>query len=188
MYLLVGLGNPGSKYSGTRHNVGFMLLDYLARESGAGFTETRWKAMSAKTVISGITVIMLKPATFMNLSGSAVLQAAHFYKIEPAQIIVIHDDIDIELGRIKLVTGGGDGGHKGVRSVIEHLGTSDFPRLKIGIGRPGDFIPPDKYVLANFAPEELCVINQEMPHVIEGIKILLQQGISAAMNSLNKKL
>jgi PTH1 family peptidyl-tRNA hydrolase len=188
MYLLVGLGNPGSKYSGTRHNVGFMLLDYLARESGAGFTETRWKAMSAKTVISGITVIMLKPATFMNLSGSAVLQAAHFYKIEPAQIIVIHDDIDIELGRIKLVTGGGDGGHKGVRSVIEHLGTSDFPRLKIGIGRPGDFIPPDKYVLANFVPEELCVINQEMPHVIEGIKILLQQGISAAMNSLNKKL
>jgi PTH1 family peptidyl-tRNA hydrolase len=187
MYLLAGLGNPGPQYSGTRHNVGFMLLDYLARETGAGFAESKWKAMTAKTVISGATVIMLKPETYMNLSGIAVSQAAHFYKVEPAKIIVLHDDLDIELGRIKMVSGGGDGGHKGVRSIIEHLGTSDFPRIKIGIGRPAGPVPPDKYVLANFGPEELTAVNQKMPAVLEGVKILLQDGISAAMNAVNQK-
>jgi len=187
MYLLAGLGNPGPQYSGTRHNVGFMLLDYLARETGVGFAESRWKAMAAKTVISGVTVVMLKPETYMNLSGIAVSQAAHFYKVEPAKIIVIHDDLDIELGRIKMVSGGGDGGHKGIRSIIEHLGTSDFPRIKIGIGRPAGPVPPDKYVLANFGTEELAAVNQKMPAVLEGLKILLQDGISVAMNTVNQK-
>jgi len=188
MYLLAGLGNPGPQYSRTRHNVGFMLLDYLARETGVGFVESRWKALTAKTVISGTRVVMLKPETYMNLSGIAVSQAAYFYKVDPGKIIVIHDDLDIELGRIKMVSGGGDGGHKGVRSIIEHLGTADFPRVKIGIGRPAGPVPPDKYVLANFAPEELAVVNQKMPAVADGIKILLQFGISAAMNTVNQKL
>jgi len=187
MYLLAGLGNPGPQYNGTRHNVGYMLLDYLARETGADFAESKWKAMTAKTVISGATVIMLKPETYMNLSGIALSQAAHFYKIEPAKIIVLHDDLDIDLGRIKMVSGGGDGGHKGVRSIIEHLGTSDFPRIKIGIGRPAGPVSPEKYVLANFGTEELAAVNQKMPAVLEGIKILLQDGISAAMNAVNQK-
>jgi PTH1 family peptidyl-tRNA hydrolase len=187
MYLLAGLGNPGPQYSGTRHNVGFMLLDYIAMETGVGFTEFRWKAMTAKTQISGVRVIMLKPETYMNLSGIAVSQAAHFYKIEPGKIIVIHDDLDIELGRIKMVSGGGDGGHKGVRSIIEYLETSDFTRVKIGIGRPPGPIPPDKHVLSKFGSEELAVVNQRMPAVLEGIKILLQDGISAAMNTINQK-
>ena len=188
MYLLVGLGNPGPQYNGTRHNVGFMLLDYLARETGVVFTESRWKAMTAKTVISGTAVVLLKPETYMNLSGVAVSRAAHFYKIEPGRIIIIHDDLDIELGKVKMVSGGGDGGHKGVRSIIEHLGTSNFPRVKIGIGRPTGHVPPDKYVLANFASEELAVVNKEIPVVADGIKILLQHGVSAAMNTVKQKL
>lgn len=187
MYLLVGLGNPGPQYIGHRHNVGFMLLDYLAGKTSAVFTESKWKALVAKTVISNETVLMLKPETFMNLSGIAVSQVAHFYKIAPANIIVIHDDLDMELGRIKMVPGGGDGGHKGVRSIIEHLGTSDFPRVKIGIGRPAGPMPPDKYVLSNFGTEELAVVNQKILTVVDGIKILLQQGISAAMNTVNQK-
>jgi PTH1 family peptidyl-tRNA hydrolase len=187
MYLLVGLGNPGPQYSESRHNVGFMLLDYLAAETGIGFAESRWKAMTAKTAISGVAVVMLKPETFMNLSGIAVSRAAHFYKIAPDRIIVIHDDLDIELGRIKIVSGGGDGGHKGVRSIIDHLGTSDFPRIKIGIGRPAGPVLPDKYVLAKFEAEELAVVNQKLGAVVDGIKIFLQQGISAAMNTINQK-
>ena len=187
MYLLVGLGNPGPQYNGTRHNVGFMLLDYLARETGVVFSECRWKATAAKTLISGVTAVMLKPETYMNLSGIAVSQAAHFYKLDPAKILVIHDDLDIELGRIKMVAGGGDGGHKGIRSIIEHLGTSDFPRLKIGIGRPAGPVPPDKYVLAKFVPEELAVVKQKMQAAVDGITILLQQGISAAMTTVNQK-
>jgi len=187
MYLIVGLGNPGVQYDGTRHNVGFMLLDYLAQESSVFFTESKWKALIAKTVIWNESVVLFKPETFMNASGTAVSAVAHYYKISTDNIIVVHDDLDMPFGRIKIVSGGGDGGHKGIRSSIKHLGTKDFTRVKIGIGRPSLPIPPDKYVLARFEPEEQEVINQRMAVVAEGIKILVQQGISAAMNAVNQK-
>ena len=187
MYLIVGLGNPGLQYVSTRHNVGFMLLDYFARENNVSLTESKWKALIAKTVIWNESVVLLKPETFMNASGTAIAAVAKYYKLSTDNIIVIHDDLDMPLGRIKIVSGGGDGGHKGVRSSIEHLGTRDFQRIKIGIGRPSSLISPEKYVLARFGPDEQDVINQRMAVVVEGIKVLLGQGISAAMNAVNQK-
>ena len=187
MYLIVGLGNPGSQYVNTRHNVGFMIVDHIAKENNILFTESKWKALMAKTIIWDTPVVLLKPETFMNASGTALGAAANFYKLSTDNIIVIHDDLDMPLGRIKIVSGGGDGGHKGIRSSITHLGTRDFPRIKIGIGRPSPLIPPEKYVLARFEPDEHEVIKQRMAVVVEGIKVLMQLGIPEAMNAVNQK-
>ena len=187
MFMIVGLGNPGQQYIGTRHNVGFMMLDYFAAKHGITFLESRWKASVAKAFVWDISLLLLKPETFMNLSGMAVSQAAHFYKIVPEDIIVMHDDLDIEFGRLKIVSGGGDGGHKGIRSIVEHLGTKNFSRIKIGIGRPISPIQPEKYVLAKFEPDEKEMIEQKMAVAFEGIRILLQKGIAAAMTEINQR-
>jgi PTH1 family peptidyl-tRNA hydrolase len=187
MYLIAGLGNPGQQYAGTRHNIGFMMLDHFAEKNNLTFTDSKWKALVSKAVVWDESVVLLKPQTFMNLSGMAVAQAVNFYKLPPANIIVIHDDLDMEFGRLKIVSGGGDGGHKGIRSIIEHLGTKNFPRIKIGIGRPPTPVPPDKYVLSTFNSEEKKMIEQKMSLVIEGLRVSLQQGISAAMTFINRK-
>jgi len=187
MYLIVGLGNPGRQYGGTRHNVGFMMLDHLAAKNNLSFADSRWKASIAKIIIWDEPVILLKPETYMNSSGSAVAQAAHFYKVQPANIIIIHDDLDMEFGRVKIVSGGGDGGHKGIRSITEHLGTKDFPRIKIGIGRPPAPVLPEKYVLGKFSSGEKELLVQKMSVVSEGLRIFLQQGIAAAMTVINQK-
>ncbi|MDH3391926.1 MAG: aminoacyl-tRNA hydrolase [Desulfobulbaceae bacterium] len=187
MYLIAGLGNPGQQYAGTRHNVGFMALDHLARKNNLAFADSKWKALVAKALLWSESVVLLKPETFMNLSGASVAQAAHFYKLQPSDIIVIHDDLDLEFGRIKIVSGGGDGGHKGIRSIIEHLGTKDFPRIKIGIGRPPAPVLPEKYVLGKFESDEKELIEQKMSVVLESIRVFLKQGIAAAMNVINQK-
>lgn len=129
MYLIIGLGNPGQHYAGTRHNIGFMMLDYIAEKNNLTFLDSKWNALVSKAVVWDESLVLLKPQTFMNLSGTAVAQAVNFYKLQPANIIVIHDDLDMEFGRLKIVSGGGDGGHKGIRSIIEHLGTKNFPRI-----------------------------------------------------------
>ena len=187
MFMIVGLGNPGQQYIGTRHNVGFRMLDYFATKYDMTFLESRWKALVARDVVWDTSLLLLKPETYMNLSGIAVSQAAHFYKIVPEDIIVMHDDLDIELGRLKIVSGGGDGGHKGIRSIVEHLGTKNFPRIKIGIGRPEAPILPEKYVLGKFEPAEKEMIEQKMEVVLDGIRILLQKGIAAAMTEINQR-
>ena len=188
MFLIVGLGNPGRQYTGTRHNVGFMMLDHLAETFHLTFTDSKWKALVSKGVVWNESVVLLKPETFMNLSGRAVSQAVRFYKLNPANVIIIHDDLDMEFGRIKIVTGGGDGGHKGIRSTIEHLGTKDFLRVKIGIGRPASPVLPEKYVLGKFDSDERETIEEKKSIVLEGLKILLQQGIGAAMTVINQKV
>lgn len=187
MFIIAGLGNPGQQYRNTRHNVGFILLDYLAEKHKLILTPSKWQALTVKTLIWNVPVLLLKPETFMNSSGNAVAAAAHYYHLPPEKILVVHDDLDIEFSRLKLVAGGGDGGHKGIKSIIEHLGTKDFPRLKIGIGRPKLPIPPEKYVLGKFDPEEKQIIAQKMAGAAEGIRVFLQAGISAAMSILNRK-
>jgi len=187
MYLIVGLGNPGQQYTGTRHNVGFMMLDYFAEKNTLTFTDSKWKSLVSKAMVWDESVVLLKPETYMNLSGTAVVPAAHFYKLQPANIIVIHDDLDMELGRIKIVSGGGDGGHKGIRSITEQLGTRDFPRIKIGIGRPHSPVFPENYVLGKFDSDEKEMIEQKLSVVFEGIRIFLQQGMAAAMTLINQK-
>ena len=187
MFLIVGLGNPGQEYAETRHNVGFMALDYFAEENNLVFAASKWKAAVAKTQVFDESVVLLKPETFMNLSGTAVKQAAGFFKLQPADILVIHDDLDIELGRLKMAAGGGDGGHKGIRSIIEHLSARDFPRIKIGIGRPPSPVAPEKYVLGKLAAHEKEIIKGEMSLLFEGVRIFLQQGIEGAMTVINQR-
>jgi len=188
MFLLAGLGNPGSKYTGTRHNIGFMMLDYLASKYNLTFVDSKYQASQVKTVLWQSSMILLKPETYMNLSGTAVAAMANFFKIENTNIFVVHDDLDLELGRIRISAGGGDGGHKGIRSIISSLGTKDFTRLRIGIGRPALPIPPERYVLSKFDAEELALIEQQLPLAEEGLQLLVKEGVTAAMNGINPKV
>jgi len=190
MFLVVGLGNPGSQYAATRHNVGFMVVDELAGRFGVSVDREKWQAHSVQMVLWGRPVCLLKPATFMNLSGKAVARYVDFYKVRPDQVVVIHDDLDMAPGRIKLVAGGGTGGHNGIRSLVQCLGTQEFLRLKLGIGRPGNLsayagMPVEKYVLAPFAPDEKSLLEQRMDLIEKGLEYLVRDGISTAMNLLN---
>ena len=188
MFLLAGLGNPGSKYAGTRHNIGFVMLDYLASKYNVTFVDSKYQASQVKTVLWHASLILLKPETYMNLSGTAVAAMANFFKIENTNIFVVHDDLDLELGRIRISAGGGDGGHKGIRSIISSLGTKEFTRLRIGIGRPALPIPPERYVLSKFDAEELALIEQQLPLAEEGLQLLVKEGVTAAMNGINPKV
>jgi len=137
MYLIVGLGNPGREYKDTRHNIGFMTVEVLARKWGINWqTDGKKKSLKAQKFIEGTEIILLKPQTFMNLSGEAVAKVANFYKIKTGDIIVIHDDIDLSLGQLKIQKGGGTAGHHGLESIVKCLGTGDFVRIRVGIGRP----------------------------------------------------
>ena len=190
MFLVVGLGNPGSEYAATRHNAGFMVVDELARRFGVSVEHEKWQAHSVQLVLWGSKICLLKPDTFMNLSGKAVARYADFYKVSPGQILVVHDDIDMEPGRMKLVAGGGTGGHNGIRSLVQYLGTKEFLRLKLGIGRPGKLnlysgMPVEKYVLAPFAPDEKMLLEQRIDGIEKGLEYLVRDGIAKAMNLLN---
>src|SRR5881296_260518 len=153
--LVVGLGNPGREYAGNRHNVGWMVVEELARRHGASW-KGKFSGRLAEVRIDGHRVALLKPETFMNESGRSVGAAARFYKLEPDAVLVVHDEIDLELGRLQARLGGGLAGHNGLRSIAAHLGTPDFLRLRVGIGRPGrgDRRPPADYVLSPFTAEE----------------------------------
>ena len=185
MFLVVGLGNPGAKYSMTRHNVGFMFLDYLAAEHDFSFSDSKWQARSALSRFQQEKVLFLKPETFMNLSGMAVVRAASYYKIPPEKIVVIHDDLDLEVGRVKLAFNRGDGGHKGIRSISGQLGTKEFSRIKIGIGRPPPRMPVENYVLSRFSEEEKNVLADMAALLERALGLIISQGIAAAMNEIN---
>jgi PTH1 family peptidyl-tRNA hydrolase len=189
-HLIVGLGNPGANYQQTRHNVGFVVVDALVRKWGGTFSSEKWQAWSASTFVQGSRVYVIKPTTFMNLSGRAVVQYADFFRIPAANILVIHDDIDMAPGRLKLVFNGGAGGHNGIRSIAQCLATSEFPRLKIGIGRPGKDgvhaeIPVERFVLSPLADEEANLLAERFDTIDSGIRLLLDKGLPAAMNLLN---
>jgi PTH1 family peptidyl-tRNA hydrolase len=185
--LLVGLGNPGPQYRHTRHNVGFAALDRLAFQFGLDFIPHKkfppYESVSG--FITGIPVILLKPLTYMNRSGEAVASVLNFYKIPQEKLMVVHDDLDLPLGSLKFAHGGGSGGHKGIRSIIGSIGSKEFPRLKIGIGRPLNPVPMDKYVLSPFMSEEVPVIDKILDIGIKGLVYFLERGIKAAMNEFN---
>jgi peptidyl-tRNA hydrolase, PTH1 family len=189
-YIIAGLGNPGTKYAGTRHNIGFMVVDKLAAGVNVSLDLEKWESFYVRGVILGRKVCLLKPSTYMNCSGRAIAKFVDFYKTPLSRLLVIHDDLDMKLGRIKLTVGGGAGGHNGIRSLIQHMGSRDFYRLKIGIGRPGqDSMHPDisveDYVLAHFSTEEKKVVDDKMDSLMQGIDFFLQDDISKAMNFLN---
>jgi len=169
MKLICGLGNPGKKYDGTRHNIGFMLLDSLAEED---FSE-KWNALISESTLNGEKVILIKPTTFMNLSGRAVAKFANFYKIEAKDILITYDDVDLPLGQVRYREKGGAGTHNGMKSIIQELGTQDFPRLRLGIESRGVTAPEQmdlaSFVLAPFTKEELEIVK---PAIKEGISQL----------------
>lgn len=178
--LLVGLGNPGREYRETRHNVGFMILDRLAARERADFrTEKAWQAEVARTG----DWVLCKPLTYMNLSGQSVRPLSQFYKIEPSQVLAILDDLALPLGKLRLRAGGSAGGHNGLKSIIEHLGTQEVPRLRVGIGAaPGETVG---YVLGRFAPEERSVLDESLDRAIAAIDCVRTKGFEAAMNAYN---
>lgn len=189
-YIVVGLGNPGAKYENTRHNVGFMVADYLAQKSDVTITTEKWFSYSAKARLFGKTVYFVKPDTFMNLSGKSVAKFLDFYKSSPGNLLVIHDDIDMNPGRLKLTVGGGAGGHNGIKSIIQSIGSKDFFRLKFGIGRPGvgdvpSEMPVDKFVLAPFSKYENDLVADRLITIEEGIRYFLENDSAQAQNILN---
>lgn len=185
MLLVVGLGNPGTKYNHTRHNIGFMVLDYLAERAGAVFKESKWAADLVKTSLGAKSILLAKPTSYMNLSGRPVGSIASFYRISPEKIVVIHDDLDLEVGRVKIAFDRGAGGHNGIKSIIECLGTREFTRIRVGIGRPEVHLSSSSFVLSKFGKNELDDISRVFSLVEEGINIIADNGVAAAMNHVN---
>ena len=189
-YLIVGLGNPGKKYAGTRHNAGFVAIEHFAINSNCHRWQIKFAGEYCKQRLFNRQVSLVKPMTYMNKSGSCVAAFIRFFKIPLKNIFILHDDLDLPLGRVKIVAGGGAGGHNGVRSLIRELGTKEFARLKIGIGRPprdenGHGIPVDRYVLAEFSHEEKKALTALLPQIDEAITLFLQDGIDRCMNRIN---
>lgn len=187
-WLIVGLGNPGQKYVETRHNAGWHLLDTIVRAySHFRFDEKRSKGLIARGMLAGAGVALVKPQTFMNLSGEAVGPIARFYKVPPERILVAFDDVDLPLAKLRLRPKGGAGGHKGMRSLIQHLGTEDFPRLRLGIDRPPGRMPVEAYVLQKFKPDEWAAMLKTYEAGVEAVKAVLTEGIDQAMNRFNSR-
>ena len=188
MKIIAGLGNPGLKYSQTRHNVGFMAVDKLAELWGIS---SRWKTRKnyelAEYRLSSIneTVILLKPQTFMNLSGEAVADILNWYKITPLDLLVIHDDLDLPPGKLRLRAKGSSGGHRGIESIIGELGTDVFCRVKIGVDRPPDGWEVSDYVLSGFTREEIPLLKDALQRASEAALCILEKGIAEAMNRFN---
>jgi PTH1 family peptidyl-tRNA hydrolase len=189
IFIVAGLGNPGREYAATRHNAGFAVVDALAARHGLRWrTQSRFEAMIGRwDRADGRTGVLTKPQTFMNESGRAVRALADFYKVPPAEIIVIYDDLTIELGRVKLSVRGSAGGHNGVASLLEHLGDG-FHRYRIGIGpkRPPEMDLKD-FVLGRFAPEEQTTFDQLLTTYVDGLDLLIERGADVAMNQLNRR-
>lgn len=190
--LIVGLGNPGSQYEKTRHNAGFLAVDHFANAVGAQVSTEKMQGLYGVFRMAGKQVFLLKPMTYMNRSGESIVQYVRYFNIQPEHIMVIHDDLDLDSGKVKIVSGGGAGGHKGIRSTVKHLGTNEFPRFKIGIGRPsvsgaGSEIPVEKYVLSRFPEEQWQLFQENLERVTEGVRLYIDQGVDVAMNRINAK-
>ena len=185
MKLIVGLGNVGNKYTFTRHNVGFMLADSFALNNNLSFRDnTRLKCLMANLRTTTEDYLVIKPTTFMNLSGEAVRAVVDYYKIPIEDVLIVYDDLSLELGKIRFRPNGSDGGHNGIKSVIQHLGTKDIARLKIGIG-PQPNLPSEVFVLQNFTKEELDILKDTLKKAKDGISCYFKEGIATAQNKYN---
>ncbi|HVU50663.1 MAG TPA: aminoacyl-tRNA hydrolase [Polyangia bacterium] len=187
MFLVVGLGNPGRQYQGNRHNVGFRVVEQLAARAGVSSPREKYGAELYETVLGGERVILCKPMEFMNVSGQAVRQVAGFHKIPAARTIVVHDELDVPFGRLKLAAGGGAGGHNGVRSIIADLGTPDFARVRVGVDRPPPSWQGADYVLANFTGAEQKQLPELIDLAADAVEEIIARGLPAAMNKFNQR-
>jgi peptidyl-tRNA hydrolase, PTH1 family len=185
MKLIVGLGNPGARYRGTYHNVGFDVVDELARRHRVEFGSSPAEALAAR-VHGGVSFWLVKPLTFMNLSGQAVGELARYYRVEAADTFVIVDDVNLPGGRLRLRRGGSAGGHNGLKSIIEHLGTDGFPRLRVGVGRGDSRRDLADHVLARVSGEDRELLAQAVARAAEATELFIAEGIDAAMNQYNR--
>jgi PTH1 family peptidyl-tRNA hydrolase len=187
-FLIVGLGNPGREYKENRHNVGFMLVDRLSVRLNARLSRVQAKALVGSVAYEGEKLILAKPQTYMNLSGQSIQGLARFYKLPLENMLVAHDDLDLPFGTIRIRPGGGPGGQKGVASAIERLGSKDFPRLRIGIGRPPGRMDPAAYVLQDFAKGDLTLLSEILDHAADAVLTFVTEGLNAAMNGFNGEI
>lgn len=184
-FLIVGLGNPGIKYRETRHNFGFMVLDALADELNIPLKKLKYKAMIGEGRLNDAKLILARPLTYMNNSGDSVWQLAKFFKVPHDHIMVAHDDLDLPLGVLRLRPGGGASGQRGVASIIQKLGTQDFPRVRLGISRPPGQMDPVDYVLEKFLPSEKTLRDIVIKEAVAAIHVFVREGLNAAMNRYN---
>lgn len=187
MKLIVGLGNPTDKYEGTRHNVGFEVIDKIADEYRIGLDTIKHKGVYGKGKIDGQTVILLKPMTFMNLSGESVSAVAAYYKIEPEDIIVVYDDINLDVGRLRIRGKGSAGGHNGIKNIIAHLHTDEFPRVRVGVGMKPPKMDLADYVLSRFKDDEREQMEIGYDNAVKAVALLVQDELDQAMNNYNGK-
>ena len=183
MFLIVGLGNPGKEYDGTRHNIGFAAVDYIADKYNIELNRIKFKGVFGEGFIEGKKVILLKPTTYMNLSGESIREVINFYKISNEEVIVIYDDISLEVGRLRIREKGSHGGHNGIKSIIANLGTDVFPRVKISVGAPkGNLV---SHVLGKFSEDEIEVLRETIKASSDAVSIIMKADIKEAMNKLN---
>lgn len=180
MHLIVGLGNPGPKYSGNRHNVGFMVVDRLASRWSAAAFRDKFRAQTTKAQVGSGEVVLLKPQTFMNLSGESVQPAMAFYKVGLPQVICVHDELDLEFGVVRIKVGGGTAGHNGLKSMVQHCGGNDFLRLRVGIGRPEG--RTESHVLSDFNASERAELGDLLEKVCDMVEACMSDGATVAMN------
>lgn len=187
MYIIVGLGNPTDKYQATRHNIGWDAITRLSDDYRIALDIKKHKAICGKGFIEGEKVILAQPVTYMNLSGESVRELMDFYKVTPEEVIIIYDDISLEVGQLRIRKKGSAGGHNGIKSIIQHLGTDEFPRIKVGVGdKPKDWDLAD-YVLSRFLKEEQPAIREALMDTSQACKMIIESGIDAAMNRYNRK-
>jgi len=185
-WIVVGLGNPGDKYENTRHNAGFLVMDELARRGNFSIQKVKHKALTNTAVIGGQGVLVMKPTTYMNLSGEAVGDAARFYKIPADHVLVISDDTDLPVGKLRIRKNGSAGGHNGLKSIIQHLGTDQFPRLKVGVGgKPHPDYDMADWVLGKLQGEDKKTMDAAVKRAADAIECLLKDGADKAMNKFN---
>lgn len=189
MYIIVGLGNPGSTYQNTKHNIGFDVIDKLAEQYNISVTQKKHKALIGKGNIDGYPVLLVKPQTFMNLSGESVRSVLDFYKLNiQEELIIIYDDISLDLGQIRVRQKGSAGGHNGVKSIIAHLNTEEFSRIKVGVGEKPKFMDLADYVLSYFSKAERKEADAGVDNAAKAVSVIINKDISQAMNLFNKKV
>ncbi len=185
-YLVVGLGNPGGKYEGTRHNAGFMALDYIADKAGARVDRIRFKGLTGTAVIGGKKVLLLKPSTYMNLSGQSVTEAMGFYKLPPEKVIILFDDVSLEPGRMRIRMKGSDGGQNGMKNIIYLSGSDRFPRIKLGTGaKPNPQWDLADWVLSKFTDADKKALYEAIDHANSSVELMVQGNAAEAMNKYN---
>ncbi len=186
MYLIVGLGNPGEKYRYTKHNVGFMVLDYFASVHNISISKIKHKAVLGEGKIGQEKVILAKPQTYMNLSGESVQELMHWYKGDISKLIVVYDDVDLDVGRIRIRPSGSSGTHNGMKSIIYMLNSDEFPRVRIGIGKQPDYMDLADYVMSRFSDDEIPLMEEAIKKSALAIEEIIKEDVTAAMNKYNR--